>query len=143
LVSGSIVQVLGQRMIPNKSAETSELISFLKEQDVLYGETNFFEVVSVDAGMTHLKNADFMHECGMIYLMGLKGNQPVLFKIAKKVTKNLKVQASSTDIHGGYEVVREIMVANVQGNFKKWPHMTEIWKVQDTKTPKHTKSLEK
>jgi hypothetical protein len=35
LVSGSIVQVLGQRMIPNKSAETSELISFLKEQDVL------------------------------------------------------------------------------------------------------------
>jgi hypothetical protein len=35
LVSGSVVQVLGQRMIPNKSAETCELISFLKEQEVL------------------------------------------------------------------------------------------------------------
>jgi hypothetical protein len=35
LVNGSVVQVLGQRMIPNKSAETRELISFLKEQEVL------------------------------------------------------------------------------------------------------------
>jgi len=141
LVSSDVAQVLGQRMIPNKSAETTELIPFLKEQDALYGKTDFYEVVSVDAGMTHLKNADFMHEKGILYLMGLKGNQPALFKIAQKVTRNLKAVACSTDIHGGYEIVRQLSVADIRGNFKKWSHATEIWKVNQTKTHKVSKKL--
>jgi predicted transposase YbfD/YdcC len=47
----------------------------------------------------------------------------------------------STDIHGGYEVVREISVADVQGNFKKWHHATEIWKIQHTKTHKVSREI--
>jgi predicted transposase YbfD/YdcC len=141
LVSSDIAQVLGQRMIPNKSAETTELIPFLKEQDALYGRTNLFEVVSVDAGMTHLKNADFMHEKGIIYVMALKGNQPALFRLAQKGTRNLKPVACTSDTHGGYEIVREISIADVRGKFKKWSHAAEFWKITQTKTHKVSKEV--
>jgi hypothetical protein len=60
-----------------------------------------------------------MHECGIIYHMGLKENQPALFNIAMKSTRYHKTLASSTNIHGGHEVVQKISVTNVQGNFKK------------------------
>jgi hypothetical protein len=60
LVSSAITQVLGQRLLPGKSAKTTELIPFLTHLKQLYGETDPLEVVSVDAGMTHRHNADFM-----------------------------------------------------------------------------------
>jgi predicted transposase YbfD/YdcC len=141
LVSSSIAQVLGQRLIPGKSSETTELIPFLKEQNTLYGKTNLFEVVSVDAGMTHLKNADYIHENGMIYVMGLKRNQRALFRIAQSRTKNLRPVASSIDTHGGYEIVREISVVEVRGKFNKWSHATEIWKIEQTKTHKTSRKI--
>lgn len=134
LVSSAVTQVLGQRLIPSKSSETTELIPFLKEQEALYGKTKFLEVVSVDAGMTHLKNAEYMHSRGIIYVMALKDNQPGLFRIAQSADKNIKVVAKTTDNHCGYEVERELSIVNVKGNFKKWHHATEIWSVQQTST---------
>ena len=47
LVSAASVQILGQRMIPEKSAETSELLPFLEHLEELYGRTNFLQVISL------------------------------------------------------------------------------------------------
>ena len=118
LVSSAVKQVLGQRLIPSKGAETTELIPFLEEQEALYGKTNFYEVVSVDAGITHLKNAQYMHSRGIIYVMALKDNQQGLFRMAEKASKNIKVVAKTTDNHSGYEVERELSIADDRGTSK-------------------------
>jgi predicted transposase YbfD/YdcC len=132
LVSAASVQVLGQRMIPDKSAETTEFIPFMQHLEDLYGKTKFLEAVTVDAGMTHLKNADFLHEKGIIYIMALKENQPILYNVAQKLTKQQAPKTKTTDNHSGREITREITIVKVKGNFSRWWHATEIWKVEQT-----------
>lgn len=138
LVSSSCAQVLGQRMIPEKSAETTELIPFIEHLEGLYTKTKFLEVVSVDAGMTHRKNAAYLHKKGVVYIMGLKKNQPDLYKIAEGLFKNKESVCSTTDTHSGNEVVRELSVVKVSGKFASWPEATELWRVHQICT--HRKS---
>ena len=139
LVSASSVQVLGQRMIPDKSAETTEFIPFMQHLESLYGKTKFLEAVTVDAGMNHLKNADFLHKKGIIYIMALKENQPTLYNVAQKLTKQQAPKTKTLDNHSGSEITREITIVKVKGNFSRWWHATEIWKVHQTSVNPKTK----
>lgn len=70
---------------------------------------------------------------------GLFGGAPSGSFLSAMKSPNLKPVASTSDTHGGYEIVREISIADVRGKFKKWSHAAEFWKITQTKTHKVSK----
>jgi predicted transposase YbfD/YdcC len=141
LVSTMVTQILGERHIPDKGAETIELVPLIDHLRDLYGKTNLLKLISVDAGMVSKSNAQALVERQLWYLMAIKDNQPEVLRVTQRITEDAPIRATKTDWHHGEEVVRTLAVADVSGRLSQWPHATEVWKIVTTKTNKITRQI--
>jgi len=69
-------------------AKTNETASFKAFLDLLrrnYGRSDILDVLSMDAGLTSLSNANAVVDANLRYIFGLKDNQPELFSEAMRL----------------------------------------------------------
>lgn len=129
-VSSDTKLCLGQREIPCKGAETTELLPFVDELTALYGRTDLLEVISVDAGMVSRKNATELCGRGLDYIMALKGGQGTLYHHARGAfTQHSKPDAVEEEIVNGKQITRSAFHISAPDNFVEWEHLREFWKV--------------
>jgi hypothetical protein len=131
-VSNETKLFLGQREIPNKSAETTEFRPFLDQLIADYGKTRLLEVISVDAGMVSKENADHIKAKGLEYVMALKGPQQALYAEACAwIATSPKGMKTTTEVANGKRITRELSRCRCVDH-KLWGHLKEIWYVKQT-----------
>lgn len=112
-----------------------------------------FQVVSTDAGMCSLSNADAVVDAKKDYLFCIKLDQPTLLAEAKRLlwTKNAdldaclrrhdtmaKVLAETVDIDGRYEVRRRLYLTDEMAGYMDWTHLKTVLRVESVKVDIHT-----
>lgn len=133
-VSNETKLFLGQRELPSKGSETTELRPFIETLIAAYGKTGLLEVISVDAGMVSKANADFLTDKGLRYIMALKGSQSNLFAMANEMFANISAPLKMTvDSLNGKKVVRELY-RTVSNHLNRWGSVRETWMIRQTVT---------
>jgi len=133
IVSSPVKLLMGEHQIASKKAETSEFIPFIDELIELYGRTNLLEVVSIDAGMAHRKNATALRERDIHFIMGLKENQKTIYRKSQRLLGELtQVQAnsSSSERYNGKTVTNYLYRKNVEGYFPSMPEIKQVWRIE-------------
>jgi len=138
-VSNETKLFLGQRQLPSKGAETTELRPFIETLLAAYGNTGLLEVISVDAGMVSKENAAFLTSKGLLYIMALKGSQPKLFANANEIFASMTVAVKTTvESLNGKQIARELY-RTVNHNLNNWENVREAWMIKQTVTCNKTK----
>ena len=126
--------ILGQREIHGKTSETGEFIQFIDDLLKLYGKTDLLEVISVDAGMISLKNADYLVENGLDYIMALKNPQKKLVDLGNELLGNRDTCDKETVEHvNGKTVIRKLYRC-VSSKLSKWHHLKQFWRIRQEVT---------
>jgi predicted transposase YbfD/YdcC len=133
IVSSKVKLHLGQREIASKKAETSEFIPFVDELMELYGKTDLLNVVSVDAGMAHRKNAKALRERGIHFIMGLKENQKTIYRKSQELLGGLSQEQADTcceESYNGKKIAYRLYRTTVTGNFASMPEISQVWRIE-------------
>ncbi|MCP4136458.1 MAG: ISAs1 family transposase [bacterium] len=138
-VSNSTKLILGQREIKGKKSEMSEFIPFIENLLNLYGRTQLLEVISVDAGMNSLKNADFLIKKYLDYIMGLKNPQRKLLELAEEALGSREEFDKETiEYSNGKKVTRRLYRCRAP-LYGRWTHLKQFWRIhQETKRKNKT-----
>jgi hypothetical protein len=121
---------LGQYIMPKTTNECGAFPAFVDRLMALYQRTNLLEVVSVDAGYTSKKNAQYLASNGIKYVMVLKE------KDGKTITRqamNLLGARATPDRKESEKVSGKLVTRSlyrvkapiVEG----WESATELWRV--------------
>lgn len=137
-VSNEMILFLGQREIPCKGAETTELRPFVETLLANYGRTDLLEVISVDAGMVSKENADFLVRKKLHYIMALKGPQQKLFAELNSIFATMAPLKTTLERQNGKEIIRELCRFATPG-LLNWQHVREAWFIKQTVTCHKTK----
>ncbi len=141
-VSNETKLILAQREILGKKSETTEFTSFIEDLLNLYGRTTLLEVISVDAGMNSLKNADFLIGKGLHYIMALKNPQRRLLKLAReKLERREDYDKETIERANGKEVTRRLYRCEAPLD-SKWTHLKQFWLIQQETKEKGKISIE-
>lgn len=94
-----------------------------------------FELVSTDAGMCSLENADFVIKHKKHYLFGLKQDQPTLHTEARRLLAHQRHPAAeSVNIVSGYEIRRCLYLSEEMEGYGNWRHLKTVLRVESVKT---------
>lgn len=114
--------------------DTNEMGIFREAFDVLVSHfDNLFKIISYDAGITGLENADHVELNGKWYVMGLKENQPKLFELATGLLEGLGPKdclAETQEYVKGNLEIRRLWVTYEASGLLDWKHMTGLVRVQ-------------
>lgn len=122
----------------NESGSFKDFLTMLRQH---YGRGHWLDVLSLDAGLTSLSNADAIVAAKLRYIMGLKDNQPELLKEAKWVLEaaaNRAKPESETpwERRGSQHIKRQLWrTEDLQGfenSVGKWTHLRQVWLVRQT-----------
>jgi predicted transposase YbfD/YdcC len=117
-------------------ASTNEMGQFQKalhNLDKTYGK-KLFRLISTDAGMCSLENADSVVEAKKEYLFCIKNDQPNLLAEAKRLLgSEEKHLAQTVDIVGQYEVTRRLYITEEMSGYLKWSHLRTSIRVESIK----------
>jgi hypothetical protein len=117
-------------------AKTNEMGQFQDALDNLvktYGK-KLFQVISTDAGMCSLENADCVVEANKDYLFCIKNDQPSLLSEAKRLLGNRQKHVAQTvDIVGKYEVTRRLYKTEEMAKYLNWRHLRTVLRVESKK----------
>jgi hypothetical protein len=133
IVSSEVKLVLGEHQIPKKSAETTELIPFVDELIRLYGKTDLMQVMSIDAGMAHRKNAAALRKRGLHFIMGLKENQKTIYNKSVELLGNISredASSSETIEYNGQDVSYYLYRCKINKNFLSMPEICQVWRIE-------------
>jgi len=133
IVSSPVKLLMGERQIASKKAETSEFIPFVDELIELYGRTDLLEVISVDAGMAHRKNAKALRARGIHFIMGLKENQKTIYRKSQQLLGGLareQANSSSSERYNGKTVTNCLYRKNIEGYFASMPEIKQVWRIE-------------
>lgn len=139
LASTEASPCLLQMPLPPQGNETGMFVEFLARLRASYGRSDLLEVLSMDAGMTSLKNANAIHEDGLWYILGLKDNQPELFREAQGLLRSLAdVHAPEAETvwekRDGKDIRRRLWRSSEFMNFENsvgvWRHLEQVWWVR-------------
>lgn len=75
-----------------KANETASFKAFLQLLRDSYGRSNILDVLSMDAGLTSLSNANAVVDDNLRYIFGLKANQTELFSEAERLLEKIAVE---------------------------------------------------
>jgi len=104
-----------------------------------YGHGNLFRIVDGDAGLTSLDNANLIVDEGYEYVLGLKGNQPMLFFEAEALllplTETQEPELETPwEVRNGKRIRRRLWRANEMTGMEtspgKWTHLRQTWLVR-------------
>ena len=134
-VSNDTKLILGQREIHGKTSESPEFRPFIEELLSLYRNTGLLEVISVDAGMNSLKNANFLKDNNLDYIMALKHPQQKLLESAcEMLGKREKCDKETIEYANGKEVKRRLYRCCAPAH-SEWHHLKQFWRIwQETKS---------
>jgi len=142
-VSNETKLLLGQREICGKTTETGEFKDFLNELLEYYGKTDLLEVISVDAGMNSKKNADFIVEKKLDYIMALKHPQTRLLNLSKDLLSECKDADEITEEKANGKLVIRMLYRCYAPECPGWDHLKEFWRInQKTIDSKGNVSIE-
>ena len=123
---------LDQMSIGAKTNEMGDFKKFFARMLESYGANNdMFEIVTTDAGMTSLANADYVHAAMKAYVMGLKGPQPELFAEAKRLLGSLRKPDAETpwERYQGKWIRRLLFCTKEIAGYHNWTHLRQAWRV--------------
>jgi hypothetical protein len=107
-----------------------------------YGRLSLFEVVTLDAGYCSLRNAALIEAAGYGYVIGLKGNQPELWREAQRLlVPHAACQPAESKVlerdHGRW-VRRSLWRTQACAGWLDWSHMRQVWLVRTEKFTRQT-----
>jgi len=126
--------------------ETASFKAFLKSLREHYGRSEILDVLSMDAGLMSLSNADAIANADLRYIFGLKSNQSELFCEAKQLletlaTRELPEAESSWERRGSSTIRRQLWRSGELRGFTNsvgpWTHLEQVWLVRQTTRDKH------
>lgn len=128
--------VLDQRPIEATSNDMATLLPLLEQLEASYGALSFLAGLSVDAGMTSRDNAAAIDKRGLAYVMGLKANQPELFRDAQRVLEPVArrhpPEAETRERYRGKVMSRQLWRSAELVPWTGWPHLKQVWLVRQT-----------
>lgn len=127
--------------IPPGTGEAAVFGPFFNALDSNYGRGGFVDVITADAGMCSLSNADIVDRANATYVFGLKGNQGSLHQAAQ-ILLNDKAKVSSPEAQtpwerrSGVEISRQLWRTDALQDFETcagvWSHLAQTWLVRQT-----------
>lgn len=133
LVSGRATVCLDAAPIPPSTNEMGHFRTALKELMQAYGSLKLFQLISGDAGLCSLANAQAVKGYGLDYLFALK-DQPTLLKEARRLlSRRKKVEAETVDVVGRKTVTRRLFTTSEMAGFLNWNHLQTVVRVQSEK----------
>lgn len=119
--------------IPSATNEMGHFQKAFKGLVKTYGR-KLFQVVSTDAGMCSLKNAQSVIDNQKDYLFCIKADQPSLLAEAKRLLQyKRKALAETIDIDGKYEVRRRLYKTTEMAGYLSWRHLRTVLRVESSK----------
>lgn len=132
LTSAAGKPALDQLAIPPQTNEMGIFGTFFSGLVKTFGP--LFEILTVDAGMTSLANADLVEQAQRAYVMALKDNQPELAREAQQLLlpKTAGVPEAQTpwERHGGRSVQRSLYRSDEIAGAHGWSHLRQVWLVR-------------
>ena len=141
LVSAPQRPCIHQSAIEPGTGEATSFVAAIDALDRAYGRSRLFEVITADAGLCSLANADHVVAAGYQYVFGLKGNQKALFSEAQDRlldrTKSTRPEVTTEwETRGSSQIQRQLWRSIEFGQFSncagKWEHLRQIWLVRQT-----------
>jgi len=133
LVSAPAATVVHMSPVPRETNEMGAFQPTLREVVDAYGRGELFRLVTADAGMTSLANADFVHnELSMGYVFALKGNQSELCGEAARLLANLPATLAAGHTReriGSERHHRRVWLAPIEGDLNGWAHARVLVRV--------------
>ena len=123
---------LDQMPIGAKTNEMGDFKTFFNRLLNSYGRNNdLFEIISTDAGMTSLSNADYVHAAFKAYVMALKGPQPELLAEAERLLGKLRKADAETNWqrYQGKWIRRLLFQTDEIAGYHGWTHLRQAWRV--------------
>ncbi len=141
LVSAEQRPIMLQMAIPVGTGEAAVFADFFEQLDKNYSRGGFVDVITADAGMCSLKNADTVAQAGATYVFGLKGNQTALhdaaqFELQDKVKQNAPEAQTGWEPRSGAKLRRQLWRTDALVDFETcagtWSHLSQTWLVRQT-----------
>lgn len=128
-----------QMPLPPHSNETATFKDFLAALLHNYGRSDILDVLSCDAGLTSLSNADAIHNAGLRYVLGLKENQVALAGEASEVLASAAAgeppEAETPWERRGAAMTRRLLwrssaFKGFENSVGTWSHLEQVWLVR-------------
>lgn len=134
LVSSDLKLHLAQSWVPKGTNERGAFSALLDKLKSLYGNTKLLEVISIDAGITSIKNAQAIKDAGLDYIMALKN--AAWSKMTQEAITLLEgeVQLTQTEHFNGKDITRNLYRCPAPNHLTQWQHAREIWRVEKITT---------
>lgn len=130
LVTNETKLILGQREIHGKTSESGEFIHFIDDLLKQYGKTDLLEVISVDAGMISLKNANYLIDNDLDYIMALKNPQKKLVDLGHALLGHRETCDKETvENVNGKTVIRKLYRCEASP-LTEWHHLKQFWRIR-------------
>ena len=95
---------------------------------------SLFQVVSTDAGMCSLANADAVIDDRKDYLFCIKEDQPGLLAEARRLLQyEEQALAETVEVEGKYEVRRRLYKTEEMSGYLNWRHLRTVLRVESSK----------
>jgi Transposase DDE domain len=124
---------LDQMPIGPKTNEMGDFGRFFDRLIGSYGDNNdLFEIVTTDAGLTSLANANRVHQANKAYVMALKGPQQELLAEAERLLGTLRKPEAETprERYKGKWIRRRIFRTYEIAGYNEWTHLRQVWRVE-------------
>lgn len=125
--------------LPARTNEVGWFQTAFEHLMAAYGSSDWFRLVTYDAGATSLHNANTVRRHGVHYLFGLKDTQPSLRREAERLLgerQDSECDAENTDSNGG---VRRVYLMTVDPGLCGWNHLCTFVRVTHTSKDKRGK----
>ena len=138
LTSAAGKPALDQLVIPPQTNEMGVFGTLFQTLVLVYG--TLFEILTVDAGMTSLANADLVDKAQRGYVMALKDNQPELYREAQRLllpqTQGAPLAQTHWERHGTRSVRRALYRGEQLAGAHGWSHLRQVWLVRQSSRDK-------
>jgi predicted transposase YbfD/YdcC len=133
LTSAAGKPCVDQVPIGSKTNEVASFAAFFNELVAAYGGGDLFEIVTMDAGIVSLANADCIHAANKAYVMALKGSQPELQAEAHRRlgSRDRKPDyETEVEVYQGRRVQRRLYRTTDMAGYNDWTHLRQVWRVE-------------
>lgn len=133
---------LDQHTLGAAENEMGAFAAFWAQLLETYGRLDLFEVVTLDAGYSSLKNATLIEAAGYGYVVGLKANHPELLREAQRLLEpaaaSQRPEARVLERDHRQWVRRGLWRTQACAGWLDWTHLRQVWLVRTEKFARQT-----
>lgn len=127
LISAEAAVCVDQSPIPGSTNEIGHAPIAVRELITAYGDTDMFQLLTCDAGITSLATMTLLNKHDIHYFAAVKDNQPELLKEAKRLLDGMtQFSRRSEERSKGKLVVHELYVVDTPEGYLQWTHMQRM-----------------